>query len=84
MCETRNNLTEVHRLPYLGKVAVILLKTVAAILIIALNCFLMVWTGAQLLTVVGDPMIAVLPILGFGSLAFFLLQYFILGKPTSH
>jgi len=35
----------------------------------------MVWTGGQLLKVVGDPMIALLPILGFGSLTFLALHY---------
>jgi len=75
---------DVRKVQYLGKITVFLLKTVGAILILALNCFLMVWTGAQLLTLVGDPMIAILPIIGFGSLAFFLLQYFIIGKSSSH
>jgi len=55
----------------------LLLRTLGALEIIAVNCFLMVWTGGQLITLLNEPLIALLPILGFGSLTFLLVHYFL-------
>jgi len=66
------------------KILGLLLRSTCAIAIIALDCFLMVWTGGELLTLVGEPLIAILPILGFGSLTFFVVQYLVVGpRPKS-
>jgi len=45
----------------------------------------MVWTGGRLLELVNDPLIPILPILGFGSLTFFAVHYLLVGwdRPKS-
>jgi hypothetical protein len=69
---------------HLRKILGLLLRSTGAIAIIALDCFLMVWTGGELFTLVGEPLIAILPILGFGSLTFFVVQYLVRGsRPKS-
>jgi len=63
--------------PHLRKIADLLLRSIGALEIIALNCFLMVWTGIQLVGLMGDPLVALLPIVGFGLLTFLLVRYFL-------
>ena len=65
----------------LRKIPDLLLRSLGALEIIALNCFLMVWTGIQLVGVMKDPMIALLPIIGFGFLTFLLVRYFLVREP---
>jgi uncharacterized SAM-binding protein YcdF (DUF218 family) len=60
----------------------LLLRTLGALEIIALNCFLIIWTGGQLMIIVNNPMIAILPILGFGSMTFLLVNYFLVRAPS--
>ena len=67
---------------HLRKIPDLLLRSLGALAIIALNCFLMVWTGGLLMARVDEPLVALLPILGFGSLAFLLVHYFLVGEPT--
>ena len=52
---------------HLRKIPDLLLRSFGALEIIGLNCFIMVWTGGQLTTLVDDSMVTILPIfLGFG------------------
>ena len=67
---------------HMRKIPDLLLRSFGALEIIALNCFLMVWTGGQLITLVDNPMVAILPILGFGSLTFLLVHYFLVREPA--
>jgi hypothetical protein len=60
----------------LRKIPDLLLRSFGALEIIGLNCFLMVWTGIQLVGLMKDPMVALLPIVGFGLLTFLLVRYF--------
>lgn len=67
---------------HLRKIPDLLLRSFGALEIIGLNCFLMVWTGGQLIALVDNPMVAILPILVFGSLTFLLVHYFLVSEPT--
>ena len=66
---------------YLRKIPDLLLRSLGALEIIGLNCFLMVWTGIQLVGLMKDPMVALLPIIGFGFLTFLLVRYFLVEEP---
>jgi hypothetical protein len=67
---------------HLRRIPDLLLRSLGALEIIGLNCFLMVWTGIQLVDMTEDPLVALLPILGFGSLTFLLLHYFLVSEPV--
>jgi hypothetical protein len=62
---------------HLRKIPDLLLRSFGALEIIGLNCFLMVWTGIQLVGLMKDPMAALLPIIAFGCLTFLLVRYFL-------
>jgi hypothetical protein len=59
----------------------LLIRSTAAFAVIAANCILMVWTGGKLYALVGEPLVAILPILGFGTLTFFAVHYLFASKP---
>lgn len=65
-----------HRRKTIG----LILRSACALGIVALDCFLMVWTGGELLKIVGDPMIALVPIVGFGALGFLAVHYLFFGS----